>query len=68
MNKARIDYYLTEIQCWEVSPPSIGEAQTITKGLMAELFPNLRRDHLNWLAGNFMGTHYKENEDDNNQQ
>ena len=21
MNKARIDYYLTEIQCWEVSLP-----------------------------------------------
>ncbi|MBH9720546.1 hypothetical protein JAO10_09390 [Burkholderia contaminans] len=68
MNKARIEHYLTEIQSWEVSPPSIGEAQKATKGLMSELFPNLRRDHIYWLAGNFMATHYKENEDDNNQQ
>lgn len=57
MNKARIEYYLNEIESWEVSPPTFEEAQRTTKGLVNELFPNLRRDYINWLAGNFMAVH-----------
>lgn len=57
MNKARIEYFLNEVESWEASPPTFEEAQRTTKALINEMFPNLRRDYINWLAGYFMALH-----------
>jgi hypothetical protein len=62
MNKERIIHYLTQIETWETDTPSLKDAQQTTKALMNELFPNLPKDYLNWLAGNFIASHYKENQ------
>jgi hypothetical protein len=59
MNRERINNYLTLLDDFDKTEHSLNDKQRITKAFMNELFPNLPRENITWLAGYFMASHFK---------
>lgn len=57
MNIEQTLLLLKAIDSWKTDPPDYKEIQSTTKFFMRTIFPNLPRDQLNYLAGNFIATH-----------